>query len=368
MTSAAGRSAPVAPIDLRRASLAAVRATDFRDPSRDFFADEAAIWDRFALTWAGLDDLAWRLPGAAPSDAGGPDWSHLEHAAHVVDWLEIAAGFLGPALTNGVWPSDEDYDGGDFDRFNERRRERWASMEPTEIVARGDRTRSTVLELVRRFRPEAIREDAAWGWIFMVLHGHVLDHLAVLEPWADVLRRRQTDSDPFGGDPYETAPSREATRAFLAAEASVFQRVLDTIGVVDERDWTAGEVTPGWTLKDHVGHVGAWLEEGASAIDEHGATGTWREYTEGEDEWNARAVLAWRPQSTAAVRQRVIAAREAVVDRVRALPQDVLWSYEGIGWTYEVLHGHVRRHLAMVGPWCARRHWPAPDEDSSARA
>jgi hypothetical protein len=23
-------------------------------------------------------------------------------------------------------------------------------------------------------------------------------------------------------------------------------------------------------------------------------------------------------------------------------------------WTYECLHGHVRAHLAMIGPWCIR--------------
>ena len=33
-------------------------------------------------SWAGLDDAAWRLPGAAPSDAGGPDWSLLDHVGH----------------------------------------------------------------------------------------------------------------------------------------------------------------------------------------------------------------------------------------------------------------------------------------------
>jgi hypothetical protein len=31
------------------------------------------MWDRFEAVWAGLDDAAWQLPGAAPSDAGGPD-------------------------------------------------------------------------------------------------------------------------------------------------------------------------------------------------------------------------------------------------------------------------------------------------------
>ena len=58
--------------DLRRAPLAAVRAVDFRSPERDLWADEAALWDRMTTTWAGLDDAAWHLAGAAPSDGGGP--------------------------------------------------------------------------------------------------------------------------------------------------------------------------------------------------------------------------------------------------------------------------------------------------------
>ena len=34
---------------------------------------------------------------------------------------------------------------------------------------------------------------------------------------------------------------------------------------------------------------------------------------------------------------------------------------DGWSWTYECLHGHVRSHLAMVGPWRARLDWPAAD-------
>ena len=47
-----------------------VRGLDLRSPTRDLWADEAAIWDRLVVTWAGLDAAAWHLPGAAPSDAG----------------------------------------------------------------------------------------------------------------------------------------------------------------------------------------------------------------------------------------------------------------------------------------------------------
>jgi len=94
--------------DLRRASLANLRTIDLRGPDRDFWADEAAIRDRFVATWAGLADEAWTLPGAAPSDAGGPDWSLAEHVGHVADWQELAIDYIGVALETGRWPSDDD--------------------------------------------------------------------------------------------------------------------------------------------------------------------------------------------------------------------------------------------------------------------
>jgi hypothetical protein len=40
---------------------------------------------------------------------------------------------------------------------------------------------------------------------------------------------------------------------------------------------------------------------------------------------------------------------------------------EGFSWAYEDLHGHVRAHHAMIGPWAARLAWPSsaadPEED-----
>ena len=79
--------------DLRRAPLADIRAVDLRAPDRDLWADEAALWDRLTIAWAGLDDAAWHLPGAAPSDAGGTDWSLAEHVGHIADWQELAQAY-----------------------------------------------------------------------------------------------------------------------------------------------------------------------------------------------------------------------------------------------------------------------------------
>jgi hypothetical protein len=346
-------------VDLRRAPLETLRRIDFRADERDFWADEAALWDRFVASWAGLDDLAWTHPGAAPSDAGGPDWSLADHVAHVADWLEIALGYVDVATRTGRWPTDDEYDGGDFDRFNETRRELWATVTPAEIRQRLDASHAAVLAAVRALPLATIRGDEAWGWVFMVLHGHQLDHLGILEPWADVLRRRQIDGDPFGADPYGLLGGPGDTPAFFATDRAVFDALEATLAAVPDELWTSAELTPGWDLKDHAAHVTAWLEEGVTALDEWRASGKWRTYAENEDEWNTRAAERWRPVSVAEIRDRLSAAHEGVVARAQALPDDVLWSYDGIGWTYEVLHGHVRRHLAMVAPWAARVTWPA---------
>ena len=133
--------------ELGRASLADVRSLDLRSPTRDLWADESALWDRLLSTWAGLDEAAWHLPGAAPSDAGGPDWSLAEHVGHLADWQELAIDYVGVAIQTGRWPSDDDYDGGDFDRYNERRRAPWTTMSSAAILARLQASRPSLLEI-----------------------------------------------------------------------------------------------------------------------------------------------------------------------------------------------------------------------------
>ncbi len=88
-------------LDLRRAPLADIQTIDFRVATRDFWADEAALWDRLRASWAGLDDAAWRLPGAAPSDAGGPDWSLLDHVGHVAGLVRACRGLHRGSARDG---------------------------------------------------------------------------------------------------------------------------------------------------------------------------------------------------------------------------------------------------------------------------
>lgn len=360
-----GPRAPDAmPADLRRAPLAQLRGIDLRATSRDLWADEQALWDRFTACWAGLDDAAWRLPGAAPSDAGGPDWSLQDHVAHVAHWQELAVDYVAEALATGRWPSDEDYDGGDFDRYNERARTPWASLEPAAVRGRLVEAHGRLLEVAGRLELETIRSDEGWGWVYMTLHGHHLDHLGVIEPWADGLRERQARNDPFLPEPLPAADAgARAVEAFWVAEASIMAIWDELVRPVPLERWATDELTPGWTLRDHVAHIADWFEEGAEAIEEHAATGAWRDGPEeGFDAWNRRRLDARRDLAPAEIAARFDALHERMRGAVRAMSPDTLLSRDGWSWAYECLHGHVRPHLAMVGPWCARVGWPVPKE------
>jgi hypothetical protein len=351
-------------LDLRRAPLADLRSIDFRSRRRDYWADEAALHDRLVAVWAGLDDAAWRLPGAAPSDAGGPDWSLLDHVGHVVDWWELAADYIAVVLDGGPWPSDDDYDGGDFDTYNERRRPLFADVPPAGLRRRGATAHERVVAVARQLPEETIRGDAAWGWVHQVLHGHALDHLRVLEPWAAALRVRQIGNDPFAPDlqpTRRTLPS--AIERFWSDEASILEAFEEAIDRVPANAWSTRD-GDAWSLADHVGHLAEWFVGGAVALETHAATGRWLEMPpEGLDAFNDRHVLATRGTPPAVLRERYSAGRDRLRAAIGAMTDDEWLDPEGFSWAYEDLHGHVRAHHAMVGPWIAQLSWPAAAGD-----
>jgi hypothetical protein len=89
--------------------------------------------------------------------------------------------------------------------------------------------------------------------------------------------------------------------------------------------------------------------------------GTWpADPAEGIDAWNARHVAL----SAGAAVPEVLARLDAEYDRLRAavatLSIDELRSPDGWSWAYDCLYGHVRKHLALVGPFCATVDWPRP--------
>jgi hypothetical protein len=340
-------------VDLRRAPLADVRAQDLRATGRDFWADEAALWDRLLASWAGLDEAAWHLPGAAPSDAGGPDWSLAEHVGHLADWQELAIEYVAAALETGRWPTDE-YVGGDFDAFNERRRSPWTTMPSAGIVARLIEARPRLVTVSRTLSADEIRADDPWGWVYMALHGHYLDHLAIIEPWADALRVRQIDGDPFVEDPRATDVAD-----FAAQDEAVAAHFDALVRAVPFERWTSGAVTPGWDLRDHIGHLADWATEGLRAIEIYHRDGHWlADPEEGIDPWNERHVRASRGETPGETLTRYDETRAALLAIVATMSTEELRSPDGWSWAYDCLHGHVRKHLAMMGPWCATAGWP----------
>jgi uncharacterized damage-inducible protein DinB len=338
-----------------------IQAIDYRAPDREFWADEAALRDRFVAVWAGLDDAAWRLPGAAPSDAGGPDWSLLDHVAHVVDWQEIGLGYIPVARETGRWPSDDDYDGGDFDTFNERRRPAYAEVTPAELRRRFEMLRTRLLASLEPVPLATIRSDVAWGWVYNILHGHSIDHLRVLEPWADRLRTRQAENDPFGPDPLPLASDPGGARQRFWADAggtfALFDEVVRALPAAAWQD----EASPRWTIADHVGHLASWFEEASGVIVDHRRSGRWAGLpAEGIDAWNAARVLALRGLGPAALLARFDAGRARLEAAIRAMTDEEWLDAEGFSWAYEDLHGHVRSHLAQIAPVAVRSTWPRP--------
>jgi hypothetical protein len=346
-------------VDLRRAPLGDLRAIDFRATERDFFADGRAIFDRLTATWAGLDDSAWGLSGASSSDAGGPDWSYRDHVAHIAGWAELGVEITRTGLESGRWPSDDEF--GDFDVFNESLRDRWTAVRPAEIRSRLTGATGLLSELAGQLRPEALHGDDAWGWVYMTLHGHQLDHLGMIEPWSERLRERQVEGDPFGPDPMLGTDDPVVDQdAFWAEEADLFAAFTDLLDAVPADRREIFEVTPDWSLKDHLAHVGSWFQEGAAAIEEHLRGGGWRSGpAEGLDAWNAHDLEALRPLPWAELRHRLEVSRQRIRAASHELDQAAFRSADGWDWTYWDLAGHVRSHLAMIAPWCVRTSWEA---------
>ena len=62
-----------------------------------------------------------------------------------------------------------------------------------------------------------------------------------------------------------------------------------------------------------------------------------------------------RRETPAEVLDRYDTARAALLAAVARLSAEEMRSPDGWSWAYDCLHGHVRKHLAMLGPWCATR-------------
>lgn len=180
------RPTAVSDLDLRTTAFADLHtARGWSAPDRDFFADEAVIWHRFVAFLEALAPDDWITP-VAPSAAGGPPWTVLDHIAHIAAWEDFGLDYVVRALDGEAWPSEASI--GDFDAFNEAQRAGWTGRSPTDVRAWVVEARERLLPALRRVPPDVLHDQAVFGWCYFIAHGHVIEHLAWLEPW---LRERR---------------------------------------------------------------------------------------------------------------------------------------------------------------------------------
>ena len=181
----------VSALDLRTAPFEELNAaTGWSGPERDFFADEAIIWPRFTTFLDSLRPDDWQA-AVAPSAAGGPDWTAIDHVAHIAAWEVFGLEYVVRALDGEPWPTDDTV--GNFDTFNEAQRAQWLGRGATDVRAWVAEARERLLPALRRVPADVLHDKAAFGWCFFLVHGHVLEHMAMLEPW---LRARRVGSAP----------------------------------------------------------------------------------------------------------------------------------------------------------------------------
>jgi hypothetical protein len=168
-------------LDLQTARLPDLREVDFRAPGRDPWADARTVQDRVDAFLAAVPDAAWEVPVSASDAPGAPPWTLLDHLGHVADWLDEAIRYVRPVVDGTAgWPRNEDYDGGDFDAWNETRRPIWAGRTPAEVRAWHRASADRLVDLARRLPPDLADSNEAWEWIWHSLIAHPLDHVAIV--------------------------------------------------------------------------------------------------------------------------------------------------------------------------------------------
>ena len=103
-----------------------------------------------------------------------------------------------------------------------------------------------------------------------------------------------------------------------------------------------------------------WFDDGARALEVHRPGAAWTDLpAEGLDAFNERQVRAARGTSPAELRRRYATGLARLRAAIAAMTDDEWLDPEGFSWAYEDLHGHVRAHHAMIGPWVAPGDaWP----------
>ena len=281
-------------LDLRRAPLSSLHAIDFRAATRDFWADEAAA----------LGSPVGILGRASTTPPGGCPARHRRTREARTGRCSITSAMCstGTSSQSATSTRAEPAVGGrptttttaaTSTRSTKRRRPLFADLPPPEFAATAPRRPHRAARdgppIAPCRRSTATRPGAGSTASSMATRS-TTSASSSRGPTACAVARSRTTRSGRTRSPVPPTSRRRRPR-FWADEASV--SALSTGSSVSFLPMPGPnrEVTPGWTVADHVGHLAAWFDETAAVLDEHRRTGTWRELpAEGIDAWNDERV------------------------------------------------------------------------------
>jgi hypothetical protein len=143
--------------------------------------------------------------------------------------------------------------------------------------------------------------------------------------------------------------SQEAFRALLEDEDRGWQELHATIeSFSPEQAVVPGYYREGWTAKDAIGHIGAWLAAGAAALEQIRA-GTFEEPVPARiDELNERFLRSMRDVPLEQIKVQAVAAQTRLL---QALAESSMSNATALAWVRKSGPDHYREHLPRLKEW-----------------
>ncbi len=137
-------------------------------------------------------------------------------------------------------------------------------------------------------------------------------------------------------------------KEILAHEASTWSEVHGLIDSLTPAEaGKPGYYREGWTAKDALGHIGAWLAEAGIVLEQINA-GTYRLDEIDVEPMNVRFLDALRDVPYDDIRAHASAARTRMLQALRALPEV---TDEALRWVRKSGPDHYREHLPRLRAW-----------------
>ena len=212
-----------------------------------------------------------------------------------------------------------------------------------------------------RLTARTIRGDDAWGWVYIVAarplsrppRGHrAVDRRAPRPPgrWRPVRRRPAPRPDLADVQAARTERARlDLRRARRGRAGSTLDRGRGDARLDARRPRRPPRGLVRRGRPGHRGHPRApdWLAD---------PDGGHRRLERAEVERVATGGAGGHARAVRAARAGDCSTRSPTLTLDASCARPDGWS-----WAYDCLHGHVRKHLAMIGPWCVAAGWPEPD-------